>query len=121
MPQWLIDLLNNPVAVTALGTAFAIPLLNFLAQVLLRKSPPPPPVAHDVRDLPDHPLLVSTKVHLQDEEREMLLDVRKAIEKEVLPCIRQLDRRLDKIEGRADKIDGQVELVNDRLDILMRR
>jgi hypothetical protein len=66
VPEWLIELLNNPVAITELGTVFFTSLLAFLAQVFMRNSPPPGPIAYDARDLPEHPLLVSAKAHLAD-------------------------------------------------------
>ncbi|MBP0439566.1 hypothetical protein [Tianweitania sediminis] len=103
MPQWMIDLLDRSGAVTAIvtvvGTAIVSPLLIFLGKVLFRASPPPPPVAHDVRDLPDHPLLVSAKVHLQDEEVAILV---------------ALKAQLDRIEHDLDRIHG-------RIDLLMRK
>jgi len=103
MPQWIIDLLDRSAAVTALvtviGTAIVSPFLIFFGKLLFRAAPPPPPVAHDVRDLPDHPLLVSAKVHLQDEELAMLTGIKK---------------QLDRLEHDLDRIHG-------RIDLLMRR
>ncbi|BDA84944.1 hypothetical protein Sa4125_24860 [Aureimonas sp. SA4125] len=99
MPEWLIALLNNPLAITALGTVFFTPLLAFLAQVFMRSSPPPGPIAYDARDIPEHPLLVAAKVHLADEEMALITGIGR----------------------KVDQIDAQLQLVHDRIDLLMRR
>ncbi|MCQ8781741.1 hypothetical protein [Mangrovibrevibacter kandeliae] len=99
MPEWLIDLLNNPVALTAIGTAFVTPILGFLANFFMRRTSPPGPVAYDARDLPEHPLLISAKVHLADEDMDVVRDIGREVE----------------------RISDQVQLVQDRLDLLMRR
>ncbi len=101
MPDWLIKLLNNPVAVTALGGAVFIPFFKMLADIFMRRGPTPPPLAHDARDLPDHPLLVSARVHLSEPELEMI--------KEIAARTRRIERQLDRV---IEKIDH----VNDRLD-----
>lgn len=101
MPDWLITLLNNPVAVTALGGAVFIPFFKMLADIFMKRGPTPPPLAHDARDLPDHPLLVSAKVHLNEPELEMI--------KDTAARTRRIERQLDRV---IEKIDH----VNDRLD-----
>jgi hypothetical protein len=98
VPEWLIDLLNNPLAVTALGTAFFVPLLTLLGQIAMRKSPAPGPIAYDARDLPEHPLLIAAKMHLADEEMALISGVAR----------------------KVDRIDDQLQLIHDRIDLLMR-
>lgn len=99
MPEWIIDLLNNPIAVTAIGAAIIGPFLKFLADIFMKASPPPGPIAHDIRSLPDHPLLVSAKVHLADEEMAMLTETTKTV------------RRIEQDLRRA----------HERIDLMMRR
>jgi hypothetical protein len=60
--------------VAALGTSLVVPLLTLIGLVITKRGNAPPPPAYDVRDLPDHPLLVSTKVHLGEPELELLKD-----------------------------------------------
>lgn len=111
MPDWLITLLNNPVAVTAIGGAVFIPFFKMLADIFMKRGPTPPPLAHDARDLPDHPLLVSAKVHLNKPELTMLTESHRRIREIDEECLPKLERRLDQV---IDK----VQLVNDRLDLL---
>lgn len=103
MPGWLIDLLRDRELVAALGTVIAmgitVPFLGFLSKLLMRRSPPREPVAYEARDLPDHPLLVSARVHLADEEMALL----------------------ERLERKVDHLDDRAQLVQDRLDLLMRR
>jgi hypothetical protein len=40
-----------------------------------RRVPIPPPIAHNVRDLLEHPPLVSAKVHLNEPKVDMLNDI----------------------------------------------
>ncbi|AZN72728.1 hypothetical protein D5400_16895 [Georhizobium profundi] len=101
MPRWLIELLNNPAAVTALGTSLVVPLLTLIGLVITKRGHAPPPPAYDVRDLPDHPLLVSTKVHLGEPELELLKDTA---------------ARSRRIERQLDRLIEKVDHVNDRLD-----
>lgn len=101
MPDWLIALLNNPVAVTALGGAVFIPFFKMLADIFMRSGPKPPPSAYDVRDLPDHPLLVSTKVHLGEPELELLKDAAARSRR----MERQLDRLIEKVDHVNDRLD----------------
>ncbi|MCO6386337.1 hypothetical protein [Aliihoeflea sp. 40Bstr573] len=102
MWDWFV---NNTAAVTALvtalGMALFIPLFDFLGKFFHRHGPVPPPAAYDARDLPDHPLLVSAKVHLNEPELEML--------RETAARTRRMERQLDRV---IEKIDH----VNDRLD-----
>lgn len=103
MPDWLIALLNklvdNPLAMGALGTAIVVPVCTVLAAYLTKKAPPARPVAYDARDLPEHPLLVSSKVHLAEE-----------------PEWAALHATMRKLEH----IHDDVKLVHDRIDLLMR-
>lgn len=101
MPRWLIELLNNPAAVTALGTSLVVPLLTFIGVVITKRGNAPPPPAYDVRDLPDHPLLVSTKVHLGEPELELLKDAAARSRR----MERQLDRLIEKVDHVNDRLD----------------
>ncbi|MCP1200041.1 hypothetical protein [Notoacmeibacter sp. MSK16QG-6] len=113
MPQWAIDLLGNPAVITAIGTGFVTPILTFLAYVFMRRSPPKTPVAYDARDLPDHPLLVSAKVHLVDEHVKEIAAIRKT-------AMATLDTA-EKIHSAGAHRDDQLQLIQDRLDLLMRK
>ncbi|AZN72243.1 hypothetical protein D5400_14015 [Georhizobium profundi] len=101
MPRWLIELLNNPAAVTALGSALVVPLLTLIGLVITKRGHAPPPPAYDVRDLPDHPLLVSTKVHLGEPELELLKDAAARSRR----MERQLDRLIEKVDHVNDRLD----------------
>lgn len=101
MPDWLITLLNNPLAVTAIDGALFIPFFRMLADIFMKRGPTPPPLAHDARDLPDHPLLVSAKAHLNEPELEMLKDIA---------------ARMPRIERQLDRAIAKIDHVNDRLD-----
>jgi hypothetical protein len=95
MPDWLIALLNNPLAITALGTALFVPLFNLIGQIISKRASGPPPKAHDVRDLPEHPLLVSTKVHLGEPELRQLAETAARVhdlDEETLPRIERNPR-----------------------------
>jgi hypothetical protein len=99
MPRWLIELLNNPAAVTAFGTSLVVPFLTLVGLVITKRGSAPPP-AYDVRDLPDHPLLVSTKVYLGEPELELLKDA--AARSRWMK--RQLDRLIEKVDHVNDRI-----------------
>lgn len=105
MPDWLTNILADPASaallVTALGAAVTVPLFNLVGQWLFRKGPTPPPLAHDARDLPEHPLLVSAKVHLNEPELEMLKDIAARTRRNE----RQLDRIIEKIDHVNDRLD----------------
>jgi len=101
MPRWLIELLNNPAAITALGTAIFVPLFTLIGLLVNKHGKTPPPPAYDVRDLPEHPLLVSTRVHLGEPEIELL--------KDTAARSRRMERQLDRLIQKVDH-------VNDRLD-----
>ena len=115
MPEWLKYLIENHTGVVALvtvvGAVVITPFLGFLAKLFVRVTPPKSPVAYDVRDVPEHPLLVSAKVHLADDEM--------AIIRAVAVGQAEIKGQMDEIEKHVDHANDQLQLLQDRLSLLM--